>query len=232
MATVLVTGANRGIGLEFVRQHTAAGDRVIAVSRDPAEAHALAAIALRSGGRVTTPAGDVTDDASMAALAAQVGDRPIDIVIANAGVMGPERQHQPGKLDFDGWLRTLSTNTLGPVRTAEAFLPNLRAGAGKKLIAITSGMGSTGGEKGGGYLAYRSSKAALNNAWKNLSIALRGDGIVAVAMSPGWVKTDMGGAGAELTAEESVSAMRRLIGGFTARDSGRYVSHRGADIAW
>lgn len=231
MSIVLVTGANRGIGLEFVRQYAAAGDQVIAVCRQPTKARDLAALAKGSGGRVTVFAGDVADDDSMAKLKDAVGAQPIDIVIANAGVMGPERQHKPGGLDIAGWLSTLSTNTLGPVRTAEVFLPNLRAGQGKRLIAITSGMGSSA-DAGGGYLAYRSSKAALNNAWKNLSHALRGDRIVCVAMSPGWVKTDMGGAGAELSPEQSVSAMRRSIDGFTARDSGRFVSLKGDNLAW
>ena len=231
MSTVLVTGANRGLGLEFVRQYAEAGARVIAVCRAPAAARELAAIARSSEGRVSLVAADVSDDASMAALKAALGDQPIDIVIANAGVMGPKQQDRPGRLDIAGWLQTLSTNTLGPVRTAEALLANLKAGKGRKLIAITSGMGSTA-ESDGGYLAYRSSKAALNNAWRNLALALRGDGVVCVAMSPGWVKTDMGGPGAELTPQQSVSAMRGLIEGFSKTDSGRFVSHRGADIAW
>jgi len=231
MSTVLVTGANRGIGLELVRQYVAGGDQVIAVCRDPARAKALADIAAGSDGRVTIEAADVGDDAAVAALKRAVGDAPIDILIANAGVMGPERQHSAEDLDVPGWLETLSVNTLGPVRTAAAFLPNLKAGKGKRLVAITSGMGSSA-EAGGGYLAYRASKAALNNAWRNLSIALKRDGIVCVAMSPGWVKTDMGGAGAELTPEQSVSSMRGVIGGLTAKDSGRFISHRGADIAW
>jgi NAD(P)-dependent dehydrogenase (short-subunit alcohol dehydrogenase family) len=231
MQTVLVTGANRGIGLEFVRQYAEAGDRVLAVARRPDEARELRALSESSDGRVGVHAGDVASDASMQALKAAVGDAAIDIVVANAGVMGPERQHRPGELDFDGWLQTLSTNTLGPVRTAEAFLPNLKAGKGKRLIAITSGMGSTA-ETGGGYLAYRSSKAALNNAWRNLAIALRGDRIVCVVMSPGWVKTDMGGAGAELSPQQSVSAMRRQIEAFGPKDSGRFSDVKGGDIAW
>jgi NAD(P)-dependent dehydrogenase (short-subunit alcohol dehydrogenase family) len=231
MATVLVTGANRGIGLEFVRQYAEAGDQVIAVCRDPARAKDLAAIAGRADGRVSVLAADVADDAAVAALKAHVGGAAVDVVIANAGVMGPERQHRPDDLDVPGWLETLSVNTLGPVRTAAAFLPNLKAGQGKTLVAITSGMGSNA-ETGGGYLAYRASKAALNNAWRNLAIALKRDGIVCVAMSPGWVKTDMGGAGAELTPQQSVSAMRRQIADFTARDSGRFVNHKGVDVAW
>ena len=231
MSTVLVTGANRGIGLEFVRQYAEAGDTVIAACRDPSAAGELAAVAEGCGGRVSLAQLDVADDASAAALRGEVGERPIDIVIANAGVMGPSRQHQPDSLDFAGWLETLSVNTLGPVRTAAALLPNLKRGQGKRLIAITSGMGSSG-EAGGGYLAYRSSKAALNNAWRNLAIALRGDGVVCVAMSPGWVKTDMGGAGAELTPAQSVAAMRQRIAAFTAKDSGRFVSLNGKDVAW
>ena len=231
MSTVLVTGANRGIGLEFVRQSAEAGDRVIAVCRNPAAARDLAAIAARADGRVSVHAADVGDDAAVAALKREVGDPPIDVVVANAGVMGPERQHSPDDLDVAGWLQTLSVNALGPVRTAAAFLPNLKAGRDKKLIAITSGMGSTA-DTGGGYLAYRSSKAALNNAWRNLALGLKRDGIICVAMSPGWVKTDMGGAGAQLTPQQSVSALRRLIAGFTARDSGRFVDHTGGDVAW
>ena len=231
MSTVLVTGANRGIGLEFVRQYAEAGDRVIAVCRNPAAAQDLAAIAAHADGRVAIHAADVGDDAAIAALKREVGDQPIDLLVANAGVMGPDRQHRLDDLDVPGWLQTLSVNTLGPVRTAQAFLPNLKAGEGKTLIAITSGMGSTA-ESGGGYFAYRASKAALNNAWRNLAIALQREAIVCVAMSPGWVKTDMGGAGAELTPEQSVSAMRRLIAGFTPKDAGRFLGVRGADVAW
>jgi NAD(P)-dependent dehydrogenase (short-subunit alcohol dehydrogenase family) len=231
MSTVLVTGANRGLGLEFVRQYAAAGDTVIAACRKPAAARELEALAAASDGRVSMPAVDVASDASVAELKGTVGDQPIDILVANAGVMGPPRQQQPGKLDFPGWLETLSVNALGPVRVAEAFLPNLRAGREKKLIAITSGMGSTGASPGG-YFAYRSSKAALNNAWVGLSAALKGDRIVCVAMSPGWVKTDMGGAGAELTPAKSVGALRALIDRFTLKDTGRFVGHRGEDIEW
>jgi NAD(P)-dependent dehydrogenase (short-subunit alcohol dehydrogenase family) len=231
MSTVLVTGANRGIGLEFVRQYAEAGDRVIAVCRAPAAAKDLAAIAARAVGRVTVHAADVSDDAAVASLKREVGDQPIDVLVANAGIMGPERQHRADDIDVPGWLQTLSVNTLGPVRTAQAFLPNLKAGQGRKLIAITSGMGSTA-DTGGGYFAYRASKAALNNAWRNLAIALKRDAIVCVAMSPGWVKTDMGGAGAQLTPQQSVSAMRRRIDGFTVKDSGRFVGETGGDVAW
>ena len=231
MATILVTGANRGIGLEFVRQYAEAADAVIAVARGPASARELAAIAERSDGRVSVLRADVGDDAAMAALGRELGDRPIDIVVANAGVMGPERQARLSDLDIAGWLDTLSVNTLGPIRTAQAALSNLKAGQGRVLIAITSGMGSTA-QAGGGYLAYRASKAALNNAWRNLALSLKSDGITCVAMSPGWVKTDMGGAGAQLTPEQSVSRMRRLIAAFRPKDTGRFVDTAGTDVPW
>jgi NAD(P)-dependent dehydrogenase (short-subunit alcohol dehydrogenase family) len=231
MPTVLIAGANRGIGLEFVRQYVRAGERVLAACRTPAKAEALAKIAQGADGRVTVLEVDVASDESVRELERAVGEQPIDILLAVAGVMGPSRQQRPGEFDFPGWIETLSVNTLGPLRLAEAFRDNLRAGQGRKLIALTSGMGSTAGG-GGGYFAYRSSKAALNNAWRNLSYAYRADGIVCVAMSPGWVKTDMGGSGAELTPEQSVTSMRRLIAAFGPADSGRYVGWRGEDIPW
>lgn len=231
MTTVLVTGANRGIGLEFVRQCAEAGDRVVATCRDPEAAAELQALAAGSVGRVRILALDVASDASVRRFKTELGGEPIDILVANAGVMGPSRQHQPGDLDFEGWLDTLSVNVLGPVRVAEAVQANLRAGQGRKAVAITSGMGSIGGTNGG-YFAYRSSKAALNMAWRNLAHAWRGDGMICVAMSPGWVRTDMGGPGAELTPAQSVGAMRKLIDRFALRDSGRFVSVKGDDVAW
>lgn len=231
MPTVLVAGANRGLGLEFVRQYAADGARVIAGARDPARADELKAIADASGGGVSVHRLDVADDASVAAFKAEAGDQPIDILLAVAGVMGGDRQHKLGDIDFAEWLRTLSVNTLGPARLADAFVENLRAGQEKKLIAITSGMGSTS-ESSGGYFAYRSSKAALNNVVRNLSIALRDDRIVCVALNPGWVKTDMGGAGARLTPEESISAMKARIERYTMADTGRFLSWDGKQFGW
>jgi NAD(P)-dependent dehydrogenase (short-subunit alcohol dehydrogenase family) len=231
MPTVLVTGANRGIGLEFVRQYAEDGARVLAACRDPQGATALGDLTRETSGRVQVLPLDVASDASVAALAAAVGAEPIDILIANAGIMGPQDQQQPGRLDFDGWLETLSVNALGPVRVASALHANLKAGRAKRLVAITSGMGSIGGASGG-YFAYRSSKAALNMAWRNLAFAWKSEGMICVAMSPGWVQTDMGGAGADLTPAQSVSAMRRLIDDFGPKDSGRFVGSRGDDVEW
>ncbi|NEX92148.1 SDR family oxidoreductase [Caulobacter sp. 17J65-9] len=231
MPTVLVAGANRGLGLEFVRQYAADGARVIAGVRDPAKADELNEIAKASGGAITVHKLDTADDGSVSAFKAKVGDQPVDILLAVAGVMGGDRQQQLGDIDFAEWMRTLSVNTLGPARLADAFVDNLRAGQEKKLVAITSGMGSTS-ESSGGYFAYRSSKAALNNVVRNLSIALRDDRIVCVALNPGWVKTDMGGAGAHITPEQSIAAMKERIARYTMADTGRFLSWDGKQFGW
>lgn len=227
MPTVVVAGASRGIGLEFVRQYAADGWSVIAGCRDPARAEALNAVF----GEVEVHALDVASGGSVATFAAAVGERPVDLLLAVAGVFGGDHQHRPGEIDYDAWLRTLAVNTLGPVRLLDALLPNLKAGEGRRFVALTSGMGSTA-ENGGGYIAYRSSKAALNNAVKTLSLALANDGIVCVALNPGWVKTDMGGPSARLTPEESVSAMRERIAGYGPADSGRFLSWDGKQFEW
>jgi NAD(P)-dependent dehydrogenase (short-subunit alcohol dehydrogenase family) len=231
MTTVLISGANRGIGLEFVRQYAADGCDVIAACRKPDEAQALNAIAKSSAGKVTVHALDVADTASVAALKAELGDRAIDILIANAGVYGGDRQHRLGNLDYDGWLDVFNTNSLGPMRLAEAFVGNLAAGSDKKLIAITSAMGSTA-ENGGGFFAYRASKAALNNIWTGVSLALKGHAIVCVVLHPGWVKTDMGGPTAHLEPKDSVSGMRKVIAGLKLGDTGSFRRFDGGELPW
>lgn len=241
MTTVLISGANRGLGLEFARRYLADGATVIAGVRDPASATELNALGQETHGRLTVHALDVADSASVKAFAAAVGDTPVDILIANAGVGGGTNQMRLGELDYDSWLSVLNTNTLGPVRLAEAFRDNLKRGQEKKLIAITSQMGSTEqnagglgslGENVGGFFAYRSSKAALNNAWKGISVALAGDGIAAVVLHPGWVQTDMGGKGAHLTPEQSITGMVKVIAGLTPGDTGRFINYDGAPIPW
>lgn len=195
MPTILVTGANRGLGLEFVRQYAADGDRVIAACRTPVKADALVAIAAASGGRVTVHPLDVTEEGSVAAFKSVLGDQPLDIVIANAGTYGGARQDWDD-MDFDAWARTLAVNLMAPMRLAGITHRNLAAHGGK-FIAITSGMGSNA-NAGGGMHAYRTSKAGLNKLVSTLAQDWRSDGIVAVPISPGWVKTDMGGAGAQM----------------------------------
>lgn len=230
MHNILVTGANRGLGLEFVRQYEKEGARIFACARIPGEARALLDIAQHSKGRVTVHPLDVASDASVSHLAAEVAGEPIDILINNAGVYGGEHQ-QVGDIDYEAWMRTLNINTLGPARVFEALRGNLIKGRERKAIAITSRMGSTA-EHGGGALIYRSSKAALNNVVKGLSLAFKTDGLIVVAVHPGWVRTDMGGESATLAPEQSILAMRTLIGSLKLAQSGHYFNYDGAEIKW
>jgi NAD(P)-dependent dehydrogenase (short-subunit alcohol dehydrogenase family) len=229
--TVLVTGSNRGLGLEFVRQYAADGWRVYAACRAPGEAGDLRKLAAGSDGRVELLALDVTDSAGVRAAAARLAGVPIDLLINNAGVGSPKGQ-KLGGLDYAAWQRVLDTNTLGPMRVTEAFLASLEKGRQKKVVTITSGMGSIGDNGSGGSYAYRSSKAAVNMAVKSLSIDLAGRGITCIVLNPGWVRTDMGGPGGELSPEQSISAMRRVIAGLTPADSGKFFNHNGKQYPW
>ena len=224
MTTVLISGANRGIGLELAKQYAADGAQVIAGVRDPSAADALAAIQ-----GVEVHALDVSRDAGVQAFRQAVGDRPVDILIANAGVFGA---HQAvGAFDFDDWLRTCSVNSLGPVRLVQAFLPNLKAGADKTAVAITSTLGSTSAHAGDMF-GYRASKAALNNAWAGLAAALKGDGLSFLLLHPGWVKTDMGGAGAQITPGESAEGLRARIAEAGLARSGKLFAYDGKPLPW
>jgi len=230
MTTVLVTGANRGIGLEFVRQYANDGARVIACARRPNDATELLELAGTANGRIAVHELDVASAASVTNLAAELGLQPIDILINNAGVYGGTHQ-QLGDIDYDTWMRTLSVNALGPVRVTEALRPNLTKGREKKIVAITSAMGSTA-QHDGAALIYRSSKAALNNAMRGLAKALKADGMTVALIHPGWVKTHMGGKNATLTPEVSVTAMRRIISTLSPSDNGRYINYTGTEIPW
>jgi NAD(P)-dependent dehydrogenase (short-subunit alcohol dehydrogenase family) len=171
------------------------------------------------------------DGASVAAFRRAVGDAPIDILIANAGVYGGERQGRLGDIDFGEWAEVFAVNTLGPVRLADAFLENVAAGRDRKMVAVTSLMGSTA-DSSGGYLFYRSTKAALNNAWHNLALMLKGRGVACFPVHPGWVKTDMGGPNAPLTPEHAMSSLRAHIDSWTLAVSGRYLSWDGKELPW
>lgn len=228
MPTVLISGANRGLGLEFARQYAADGWSVIAGARDPGRATELNALA--AGGRVRVLPLDVADDASVAAFARAVGDAPLDVVIANAGVFGGDAQHRLGEIDSAAFMATLNTNTAGPLRLANALLPNLKAARGK-LVAITSQMGSIA-DAGTGYLGYRASKAALNMVWHVLAGQLKAEGVIAVPVHPGWVQTDMGGASAPLTPEVAVKGMRDQIAAYADAHAGRFLTWEGKELPW
>ncbi len=222
--TVLITGANRGLGLEFARQYAADGWHVIGTARKPAQADALNELDVR------VLQLDVTDRDSVAALAASLGDAPVDVLINNAGIF--PRVNTIENVDYDDYMRTLAVNTAGPMLVTAAVLPNLRNGARKKIINITSRLGSIELNDGSNFYGYRESKAALNMLSKTLAGELGVEGFIVLALHPGWVATDMGGASAPLTPEQSVTAMRSVIDGLTPGDSGGYRSYEGKVEPW
>ena len=223
----VVTGANRGIGLEFVKQLTARGEQVDATARDPGDASELQAVA-RPGVRLRIHRLDVADDASVEAFAAELPGGPVDVLINNAGVSGVKG----GELiDPPDILRVLNVNAVGTLRVTRALLPRLREGKGKKIVNLTSKLGSIAEASGGRY-AYRLSKAALNMATRLLAEDLRGEGFRTVALHPGWVQTRMGGSAAPVPPEESIRGMLRIIDGLTAEQSGRTFDFQGRDIPW
>ena len=227
MTTVLITGANRGIGLEFAKQYAAEGAHVIACCRAPNKAEALNALAKTAGAEVMVL--DVTSPKSVAGLKSALAGRPIDIVINNAGVGGP-RNEAKGTIDFDAWVETLKTNSVAPMLVSLALHDNLKAGKLKKLITITSMMGSIANHGGGAY-AYRASKAAVNSVMHGLSKDWAKDGIVVGIYHPGWVKTDMGGEGATLDIPTGARTSVMLATLPPEGPSGGYF-HQGVHMRW
>ena len=218
MPAVLITGANRGIGLEFARQYSADGWDVVATVRQSSpELDVL-------GVRVERL--DMRDLDAVASFGERLDS--LDLLIANAGTYGPRSPRSAA--EGEEWLETFAVNTVAPYLLAQSVLP-LVARSGGKLVAITSKMGSIADDRSGGYIAYRSSKTALNSAWRSLAIDNR-DKVVAAVLHPGWVQTRMGGESAPLEPEESVAGMRRVIEDLGPDQSGRFFSYDGSEIPW
>ena len=227
MPSVLITGANRGIGLELARQYAAEGYTVHACCRKPDEARELKAV----DGAVHVHALDVTDHQAVDRLAGLI-DGPLDVVIANAGVYGPSSDAQTfGSLDYAALRDTMETNTIGAVKTLEAFAPHAKRSSEKKMAAITSEMGSIG-DASGGSTAYRASKAALNMALAVAAPELKRDGVAVALFHPGWVQTDMGGPNARITPEVSAKGLRERIGGLQPADKAPFLAYDGREIPW
>lgn len=221
--TVLITGANRGLGLEFARQYEAAGWTVIGTARSPDRATELKALG------VEVLELDVLDRDSIAGLAAALDGRGIDMLINNAGIF--PRESAIENVNADDYARTLMVNSLGPVLVTQALMPNLRAGELKRIVNITSQLASIENNSGG-YYGYRESKAALNMFTRSLALELGPEGFICLAIHPGWVRTDMGGPQANLSAEESITAMRKSIDNMTPDDNGVYRGYSGEIVAW
>jgi NAD(P)-dependent dehydrogenase (short-subunit alcohol dehydrogenase family) len=218
LPAVLVTGANRGIGLEFASQYSRDGWKVTATARRSSPE--LAAL------DVAVEALDLSDPDEVAAFPGRI-EGQLDLLIANAGTNEP--MSTEGAANARSWEAMMMINVIAPYQIAKALLPKMAPGA--KMIAISSGMGSIG-DNGGGWVPYRTSKAALNMAWSCLALEARTLGITCVLLSPGWVKTRMGGAGAEITSNESVTDMRSLIDRLSIEDSGRFLRRSGSQLSW
>jgi NAD(P)-dependent dehydrogenase (short-subunit alcohol dehydrogenase family) len=229
MPSILITGANRGLGLEFAKQYASAGYRVFAAARAPQQAHELSALAARERA-LSVHALDVADAASIGALARELSGEAIDILLNNAGVMGPKRQSF-GQIDYEGMVETFRINAIAPLQMAEAFVEQVARSERKMMVAITSGMGSIDDSSGGSY-AYRASKAALNMSYHNLALDLKARGIIAFVINPGWVQTDMGGARAPLPVEASIAAMRKVFDSMTLEQSGSFMNYKGGTLTW
>lgn len=219
MPTILVTGAGRGLGLELARQYAQDGWRVIGTVREGAPKLDFETLKV-----------DVADPAQVKELGANLKGRPIDLLFCNAGIIG-KRGMALGSFDYAEWENVLRVNLLGAAAVIEALIENVAASEGRTVAVMSSGLGSIG-ETSGMTLPYATSKAALNLLAKGLAETLRPRRITVVALSPGWVRTDMGGEGAPLTPEASVGGLRRVLAGLRSEDSGKFLSHEGREIPW
>ncbi|MDO9371773.1 MAG: SDR family oxidoreductase [Gammaproteobacteria bacterium] len=231
MSSILVTGANRGLGLEFARQYATDGWRVVACCRHPDQARELAQLAAQHE-NISVHALDVENHKQIDALAHELRDTPIDILLNNAGVYGGGEDESFGTLNYQSWEREFRINTMAAAKMTEAFVSHVARSEKKLIAAISSLMGSMGDNGSGGSYLYRSSKAALNAVMVSLAHDLKARKVGALVLHPGWVKTDMGGANAEITAEKSVRGMRKVMGDFTLRDTGRFMAYDGTELPW
>lgn len=232
MKTTLITGSNRGIGLEFCRQYAADGWRVLACSRLPEKSDELNRLAAQYPELIIVHALDVADHVEIERLAQILADESIDLLINNAGIYLDSDKSGFGHTDYAEWLQAFRINTMAPLKMAETFATQIARSKQKTIVTITSKMGSIADNGSGGSYLYRSSKAAVNMVVKSLAIDLKPIGITAVVFHPGWVKTDMGGPNALISAEQSVSGMRQLISSLTLADSGKFFGYDGQEIPW
>jgi len=232
MKTTLITGANRGIGLEFARQYAADGWRVLACSRHPEKSDALKKLAAKYPGQIIVHALDVADHAQIERLAQVLANESIDLLINNAGIYPDSDKNGFGHTDYAEWMQAFRINTMATLKIAENFATQIARSKQKTIVTITSKMSSIADNGSGGNYLYRTSKAAVNMVVKSLAIDLKPRGITAVLFHPGWVKTDMGGQNAMITAEQSVSGIRQVISSLTNADSGKFFAYDGQVIPW
>ena len=226
-STILVTGANRGLGLEFCRQYLNNGDKVIAVHRS-APSPELEQLNNTAAGQLTILKADVTNATDLTNLAQQLQGASIDLLINNAGIHGTRVAF--GKAEEDDWLNVFRTNTIAPMMVVQHLRPSLAPSA--KIALLSSKMGSVADNTSGGSYTYRSSKAALNAVGKSLAIDLGKEGIAVAICHPGWVRTDMGGPNALIDTETSVNGLRLVIENLDLNNSGQFFNYDGTSISW
>lgn len=232
MPTAVITGTNRGIGLEFARRYLEAGWKVIAFNRNGSPA----LVELSTNPLLTIIHGDLICEEDLSMMVEKMGDESVDLLINNAGIMGgatfrSENHPSQGLFDFDRneWRAVMEINVFTPVELIARLRTRLAGGA--RLVTISSSMGSTADNSYGGWYAYRASKAAVNSVMKSVSLEL-GDAVIAVALHPGWVQTDMGGADADIDVATSVDGMVEVIQGLTQEDSGSFLAFDGRKLPY
>jgi NAD(P)-dependent dehydrogenase (short-subunit alcohol dehydrogenase family) len=231
MATVLITGANRGIGLELARGYAKRGDEVVACCRQPAKADQLAALA-KANKQVKVQSLDVGDAKSIAALGKAMAGQTLDVVINNAGVQGPAMPQQSLlEMDYDGWLKAFEINSMAPLRVLQTLLPNLKASANGKVVTVTSQLGAMALDWPMGY-AYCASKAAVNKVMRLAAVELQKQNVAVALVHPGWVRTDMGGPQADISPEESAQGIMTVIDDLSMANTGCFKKWNGEAHAW
>lgn len=238
MQRVLITGAGRGIGLEVARQYARRGDRVLAGCRDIERAPELRRLVEQHGDQVSVLPLEVADTGSIAAAVRQAHRETdgLDVLINNAAINPGDRETDgpdgQALLDAERIMEVLRVNVVAPLQMAQAFAALLRAGANPRVVNISSGAGSLTYKTEGGDYAYATSKAALNMITRTFAFNVRGDGVTAVVIDPGWVKTDMGGPDAHLEPQQSAQGLLTVVDRLTIDDAGRYLNYDGAQLPW
>lgn len=234
MANIIITGANRGIGLALVKTYLLGGNRVFALCRQPQQADQLNELAASAGGQLTVHTVDMADADSITTFAGSLKDTPVDVLLNVAGIVGGRTDSllkAPfSEADFDDWRTAFEVMTIGPFRLTQAVLPNLIAARGK-VMTVSSQIAASNWPRGGLY-AYGATKAAVNRLMRSLAFDLRDKGVTVALVHPGWVQTDMGGANAEITPQESAAGIKQVLDGLTLEDTGKFFKWNGEEHAW
>ncbi len=232
MFTALITGTNRGIGLEFVKQYAQNGWQVIACCRQPSKAEKLTQLQLQFPDLIRIFPLDVTDFKQITQLATHLANESIDLLLNNAGIYPSSDKNGFGGIDYAEWEQTFKINTMAPLKMAESFVQHVKKSKLKTIATITSKMGSIADNQSGGSYLYRSSKTATNMAMKCLALDLKPLEITTVLLHPGWVQTDMGGKNALISTVESVTGMRQVISQLKLAETGKFIAFDGESIPW